>query len=133
MYGKRKPQWGQFCPSTNGIKMAKVTAQTKDGEAQVDFEYEFGDSLEAACKLFGEGIVWNYALRGLTIAAQGYARGMMKSGKSLDEIRTAMTKWKPGEPRVVKTPQEKIAALLDKLSPEDRARLAQELKAKKAA
>lgn len=108
--------------------MVKVTAQTKDG-ASVDFDYDFGDSLEAAVEKFGADIVWAYTLRGLTIAAQGAARGMIKSNKSKDEILTAMKTWKPGEPRQTKSPEERVRALLDKLSAEDRENLAKELRA----
>lgn len=109
--------------------MAEITAQTADGAVQIKFEYEFGETLKDAVELFGEKVVHSYVVRSLTIAAQGAARGMMKSGKSKEEILKAMESWKPGEPRQTKSPEEKIRSLVDKMSPEDRARLAAELRA----
>lgn len=109
--------------------MAEITAQTADGAVQIKFDYEFGETLEDAVKLFGEKVVHSYVIRSLTIAAQGAARGMMKSGKSKEEILAAMATWKPGEPRQTTSPEEKIRSLVNKMSPEDRARLAAELRA----
>lgn len=111
--------------------MAKIKAQVTDPAAEVEFDYEFGDSLEKMIELFGKEIVTSYALRGLTIAAQGAARGLIRGGKSGAEIVEAMKTWKPGEPRVTKSPEEKVKALLDRMSPEDRKRLAAELTASK--
>ena len=113
--------------------MAEYTAELKDGRS-VNFDYEFGDTLQATLDLFGEKIVHDYALRGLVVAAQGRARGLLKAGKiSEDEIRAEMAKWKPGEARVVKSAAEKIRELSEKLSPEERAQLLKEIKAQKAA
>lgn len=110
----------------------KVSAQLKDGAAAIEFEYDFGDSLSDAVTKFGEDVLWAYAKRSLVIASQGYVRGLMKSGKSKEEILAAIAAWKPGEPRQVKSKEERIRALLDKMSPEDRARLREELKAEVA-
>ena len=108
--------------------MVEVTAKTEEG-AEVTFNYEFGDSLEAAIEIFGKDIVWSYALRGLTIASQGHARSMIRAGKTADEIKTALETWKPGMPRISRSPEEKIKALLDKLTPEERDNLALEIRA----
>lgn len=108
--------------------MTEITAQTTEG-ASVSFPYEFGADLQEAIALFGEDIVWNYALRGLTIASQGYARGMIKSGKNAEEIVEAMKTWKPGMPRPSRSPEDKIRDLMEKMSPEDREALLQEIKA----
>jgi hypothetical protein len=97
--------------------MANIVANTKDGEHSIEFDYDFGDSLDQAVERFGAEIVWAHTLRSLTIAVQGAARGMMKSGKSREEILDAMSKWKPGEPRQVKSNDEKMAELVAKMTP----------------
>lgn len=111
--------------------MAIVSAQVTDG-AGVEFEYNFGETPGETDDLFGSEIVYSYAIRGLTIAAQGHARAMIKAGKSKDEILAAMKIWKPGAPRVTTSPEEKIRALLEKMSPEDRAKLANEFRPNKS-
>ncbi len=112
--------------------MAEITAQTKDGHS-VTFEYDLPETLDAAIDKYGKEIVESFALRSLTIAIQGHARGLIKSGKTKVEIVEAMAAWQPGVPRVVKSPEEKFRALWDKMSPEDRAKIQKELKAHKAA
>lgn len=111
--------------------MAKITANTKDGEHSIEFDYDFGDSLEQAVERFGAEIVWAHTLRSLTIAVQGAARGMMKSGKSKDEILDAMSKWKPGTPREVKSNEEKMRDLVAKMTPEQLEALQEQLRAAK--
>lgn len=112
--------------------MAKIEAKTKDGDHAIEFDYDFGDSLDAAIQLFGAEIVWAHTLRSLTIAVQGAARGMMKSGKSKEEILEAMAKWKPGTPREVKSAEEKMATLVSKMTPEQLKALEDQLKAARA-
>lgn len=109
--------------------MASIIANTKDGEHSIEFDYDFGDSIEAAIEKFGRDIVTSHLFRSLTIAAQGAARGMMKSGKSKDEITAAMAKWKPGEPRQTKTKEEKMRELVASMSPEQLEALQNEIKA----
>lgn len=109
-----------------------VSAQTNESKP-VEFEYDFGDSLQESITLFGEEVVFAYAKRGLVVAAQGHARGHIKANKTPEQIVEAMAEWKPGMPRQTKSPEEKIREMLDNLSPEARAQLAKELKANKAA
>lgn len=106
--------------------MVAVSAQVKEG-AGVEFDYDFGHDLDSAIALFGEPIVWSYALRGLTIACQGHARGMIKTGKSREEIIAAMETWKPGVPRSTRSAEDRVRELFAKMSPEDRQRLQDEL------
>lgn len=108
--------------------MVEVTAQTSEGAA-ITFEYEFGSNYAEAAELFGADIVWAYAYRALTIAAQGRARSLINAGKNADEIKAAMAEWKPGAPRVSRSPEDKIRDLMEKMSPEDRAAILQEIAA----
>ena len=103
-----------------------VSAQTKEGAA-VNFDYDFGENIDEANNLFGADVVWAYAKRALVIAAQGHARGLVKSGKSAEDITEAMTQWKPGAPRVGKSPEDRMREQWNKMSPEDRANLLREL------
>lgn len=113
--------------------MVEVVAQTTDG-AGVTFEYDFGDTPAATDELFGSEVVYAFAIRGLTIAAQGHARAMVKAGKSVEEIQVAMSQWKPGMPRATKSPEDRLKELIGKMSPEDRRKfLQEELKASKQA
>ncbi len=109
--------------------MAKIVANTKDGEHSIEFDYDFGETIEAAVEKFGADVVASHAFRSLTIAAQGAARGMMKSGKSKEEILTAMASWKPGEPRQTKSKDEKMAELIASMTPEQLEKLQSDIKA----
>lgn len=109
--------------------MVTIVANTKDGEHSIEFDYDFGDTIEAAIEKFGRDIVQSHLFRSLTIAAQGAARGMMKSGKEKQAILDAMAKWKPGEPRQMKTKEEKMRELVASMSPEQLEALQNEIKA----
>jgi hypothetical protein len=106
--------------------MTEVSAQVTDG-GSINFNYDFGTDLKSAIAIFGEEIVWSFALRGLTIAAQSYARGLIKSGKSKDECLAAIAAWKPGAPKATKSKEDRVRELLSKMTPEDRAKLQAEL------
>jgi hypothetical protein len=93
----------------------------------VTFEYEFGETADEANTLFGADIVWAYAKRALVIAAQGHARGLLKSNKSIEEIQALMDAWKPGSPRAKISSEDRMRAEWAKMSPEDRANLLREL------
>lgn len=105
-----------------------VTAKTEES-APVEFSYTFGETLEQMSERFGVDVVTSFALRGLTVAVQGHARGLIKQGKSEDEIKAAMAEWKPGAPRVTKSAEDKVREQLASLSPEARAQLLREYKA----
>ena len=105
-----------------------VSAQTADG-ASVEFPYDFGDNLQETLQLFGEDVVYNHAYRSLVIAAQAFARSLIRQGLSDKDIIAKMETWKPGMPREAKTPEQKVRELLANMSPEQRAEIAAVLKA----
>ena len=109
-----------------------ISAQTSES-SPIEFDYDFGDNLQDAVSKFGEEVVFAYLKRGLVVAAQGHARGMIKAEKTKDEIIAAMKDWRPGMPRATKSKEDRIAEMLDSLEPDARARLLKELKAPKAA
>lgn len=110
-----------------GMNMTRetVNAEVREGPA-VTFEYDFGDTIEDANKIFGAEVVWAFAKRALVIAAQGYARGLLKSEKTVEEIQAAFETWKPGAPRAKADPVEKAREQWSKMSAEDRANLLRE-------
>lgn len=108
------------------MTLETVNAQVREGPA-VSFEYDFGSTPEETNEIFGADIAHSFARRGIIIAAQGYARGLLKSGKSVEEVQEAFKTWKPGEPRAKMSPEERLKAEWMKMSPEDRERMLREL------
>lgn len=113
------------------MTLETVNAEVKEGPS-VQVEYDFGDNIEEANSLFGEAVVWAYAKRALVIAVQGHARGLLKSGKTVEEIQEAISTWKPGTPRPKTSPEERLKAEWAKMSAEDRAALLRELQGEAA-
>jgi hypothetical protein len=108
-----------------------VNAQVHEGPA-VTFQYDFGDTSEETNARFGDEIVYALAKRALVIAVQGHARGLLRSGKSVEEIQEALNEWKPGAPRAKMSTEDKLRAEWLKMSPEDRANLLREFQGEAA-
>lgn len=114
----------------SNIAATEVTVSTKESE-DIKFPYVFGETLEQMVEVFGLEVVTAKALNGLTVAVQGHARGMIKSGKDAAAILEEMKTWKPGEPRVTVSAEDKARKVLEGLTPEQRAALLKEYKAAK--
>jgi hypothetical protein len=108
--------------------MSEMTVQTQDGKLSVTFDYDLPEAYDEAVQKFGKAVTDAFAVRGLTVAIQGHARSLLKSGKSADEIKADMRDWKPGMPRVTKTAEERFDDLWGKMTPEDRAAIQKKLK-----
>lgn len=108
-----------------------VTAEVKEGpnnvSAQVSINYDFGDTPEETNAIFGDDIVYSYAKRALVIAVQGHLRGLLRSGKSADEIAELGPEWRPGAPRPKQSPEDKMRAQWALMTADDRAALLREL------
>lgn len=108
-----------------------VTAEVKtpgdEPDPTVSIEYDFGDTPDETNEIFGAEIVYAYAKRALVIAVQGHLRGLLRSGKSVEEIQSIAPQWKPGTPRAKQSPEDKMRAEWAKMSPDDRAALLREL------
>jgi hypothetical protein len=106
----------------------KVVAQLSDKKNPVTVEFDFGDSLESARKLFGDEVIWSRAKSALTIDLQALIRRMIKAGKTAAEIHTAVAAWKPDVKTLVKkSASEKISDLASQLTPEERKALLKQL------
>jgi hypothetical protein len=111
---------------------AEVKVEGGEKGPSVSVEYDFGDTPEETNELFGADIVYAYAKRGLVIAVQSHLRGLLRSGKSVDEIRELAPQWKPGTPRAKTSPEDKMRAEWAKMSSDDRAALLRELQGEAA-
>lgn len=74
----------------------EIKAKLSDGERQFVGSYDFGDSLEAMVKKFGEEVVRTNARASMVITAQSVVRRGIKAGKNDAEIQDILTAWKPG-------------------------------------
>ncbi|HEY7506614.1 MAG TPA: hypothetical protein VH621_03340 [Nitrososphaera sp.] len=114
------------------ILTVKITSGDNKG-AEVSFNYDLPATLQEAIDQLSEPVVEALAIRSIVVAVQGHARGLLNSGKTEQEIQTAMNDWRPGMPRQVKSAEEKFDELWEKMSPEDRAAIQKRMKAAKAA
>ncbi len=110
----------------------KVSAKRSDSDVSVEVEYNFGANLGEAVELFGEDVVFNNAIGSLKVALQGFLRSQIDQKKTDEEITAAASTWKPGVRKQGKSPQQKLIEQLNAMSPEDRAALLKEYKAKAA-
>ena len=107
----------------------QVTAERKGGPA-VAVEYDFGDDISALTDKFGSDVVFSHARRSFVVALQSYIRTQIEAGKSPEEIQTAAANWKPGQRKAGKSISERASDMLSKLSPQERAALLKEYKAR---
>lgn len=99
----------------------KIEAKLTDSEP-VSVEYDFGDTLAEAVEKFGEEVVFTRYKAAAVIDLQALMRNMIRAQKSEDEIREAVSEWKPGVRQLKgKSKEERARELLGKLSAEERA------------
>lgn len=107
--------------------MTTVTAvgKTKDeegvitGENSGEIDFNFGENLKEAVKLYGENEVFTSYKQAATIALQGNMRRHLASGKTGNDLAEALKDWKPGQvTRTKKSAGEKLQDLLKGMSPE---------------
>lgn len=103
--------------------MKIVSKKGRGPEAKsIVLEFDFGKDLDDAVKKYTAPIVFDYYVNEAKIVFQNKVRGLIAQGKTEAEITETMKTWKPGEiSKRGKSPVEKIAALLSKLTPEQRA------------
>ena len=109
----------------------KVSAKRTNG-ASVEVEYEFGSNLQEAIAAFGEDVIYQNAVGSLKVALQGWLRSQLDQEKTAEQITADVSSWKPGQRKQGKSPQEKLRDQLNSLTPEERAALLKEYKAKAA-
>jgi len=109
----------------------KVTAKVeKPGEGvsgdPVSVEYNFGDTIADMIKNFGEDVIQSRARASLVIDLQAFIRRQINAKKSLKEIQAAVKDWKPGVKAAGKTPAEKLQALLEGKTQEEKMQILQD-------
>lgn len=109
----------------------QVSAQINKGDnagRSVSVEYALLDATDMASLIenFGEQEVFDHAKRSFVVGLQAYLRNQIDAGKTDEAIQEAANEWRPGQKRNTTSPQERIAALMAKMSPAERAAMLQE-------
>lgn len=100
----------------------RVTARDgKEGRA-ASAEVNIGETLDDAIKLVGEDVLYSNYKQKAVVAAQAKMRGMIRAGKSDEEITEAMSTWRPGAgpARSSTSLVEKATAAFDKMTPDQK-------------
>jgi len=131
--------------ASNPTGIEDVTAKTPDSGRELTVSFNYGANLQDMTSKFGEAIVYSQAQANIRINLQALLRRHMvdtfdKEGKKTAdaksdvELRELVAGWKPGmAARARKSPKDKLAALLEKISPDERAALLKEAAAELAA
>jgi len=106
----------------------EVSAKRSGHDHQVTIYYDFGEGLREAAEMFGDDVVFSKFKQAATIDLQSRMRGAMfdeegeGDNKTLipvdsETVAERLADWKPGvSTRVTKSPKEKAAEALKKMS-----------------
>jgi len=121
-------------------KTTKVTAQVGSGDnilvAAMSVEVEMPETTKEAVSMFAEEVVLSYFLADLTVALQSAMRGKMVAtedgvktitGIKAKDLQTFADDWAPGKKQRGRPAEERLAADIEKLSPEQKAALLKSL------
>ena len=112
--------------------MAKVSAKIGKDGIPLEVEYPLLDA-ETTSQLnanFTEKIIVAHAKSSITVALQGFLRGLIKQKKTPAEVKKAVTEWKPGMRTPGKSKLEKAEDLVGKMSADERKALLKRLQGK---
>jgi hypothetical protein len=109
-----------------------VTAKDPSLDRSVTVAYNFGENLDEAVAMFGAEAVFNAFVADAKVGLQALIRSKIRGTKDKDgnitksyndeEIQAAANEWKPAAgARQAADPMAKLKALLEKLTPEQRA------------
>lgn len=101
----------------------KIEARKGKDGTPVEFDYPIYDTVEENIKAYGADIVNSRFRAALVVDVQNIARNLLGKGKTHDEIRTELGKWKPGLKAVGKTKFEKAIEGISSFTPEQLAAL----------
>lgn len=102
----------------------------ENGYGAVTVNYDFGAGLDEKRKRFGDEVTDKHAESSMEVWLQAAVRRLIAKGKSAAEIQSAISTMKPG--LVVRTTKDKgaeYAAYIKSLSPEEKAKEIEKLKA----
>jgi len=82
-----------------GVKTVEKATETNPGgqERTLDFDVDYGDTLEISIERYGEKLVHDYFFNTARLRVQGIARRMLQMGRGDAEVLEAVDKWVPGE------------------------------------
>ena len=111
----------------------EVTAQINKGDnagKSVSVQYPLLDAadLKTLVENFGETEVFEHAKRSFVVSCQSFLRTQIDAGKTDEGIQEAVNEWRPGQKRATKSPGERIAELMAKMSPAEREAMLKEYK-----
>jgi hypothetical protein len=111
----------------------EVSAQINKGDnagKSVTVQAPLLDSpdLKTLVENFGETEVYEHARRSFVVSLQSFLRTQIDAGKTDEAIQEAALEWRPGQKRATKSPSERIADLMSKMSPAEREALLKEYK-----
>jgi len=92
--------------------MSAIEVTTTKGQNSISVNYDFGDNLAEATKLFGEDVVFSGFRRNAVIALQGVIRPELEKGTADEAIRAKVAAWKPGV--VTRSAADPVAAITAK-------------------
>lgn len=106
-------------------KAPKAVKEGKKPEGwAIDIPFNFGTDLEEARALYGDKVVYNLYAGQARVAFQSQVRRLAEAGKSDEEIKSALSGWRPGTSiSVEKDPLTAARENFMKLSPEEQAML----------
>jgi len=111
----------------------KISAKTKEKPAPISVDYDVPEKLEDLQKKFGGEVVAAAAKAQIVISLQAFMRRHIEKGTNHAELQKEVSAWRPDVRTVVKQSAfEKVTSSLDKLSPEERKKLLEQLRAKAA-
>lgn len=110
--------------------MNEIEVATEDPKTSrnATVKMQMAENISELMEQFGADVVFSHAKRSIIIALQTSLRGAIKGGKSDEEVQALANDWKPGLKKPAKSPLEKIKEELARLSPEDRKRIASEIR-----
>lgn len=117
---------------------AKITSGEYEGKGTtVEYKPLDAANLNELVANFGEDLVFTHAKRSFVVGLQSFVRAQIETGKEEAGVQEAVDDWKPGQKRPGKSPNERIADIMAKLSPEEREQVLKDygvnLKSKRAA
>lgn len=112
----------------------QATATMKDSEGNATDEkisgtvqFDFGENLKGAVKLFGEDVVLAQFHQAVVVSLQGIMRRHIQGGKAGKDLQDAVNEWKPGVKTTVrKSSAEKLKDIFAGKSPEEIATILKE-------
>lgn len=104
----------------------QVTAKKGAEGPQFTVEYEFGEDLAEAVKIFGEDVVFHHARSSMVVALQG----IIRTAEDQKQADAKAAEWKPGIRQRGKSATEKMLDSFENLDEDVQKEMLKQLQAK---